>query len=102
MTKTQLRKARIAARQPRTIEHSGRIKTEIVLEGRYCETALIVPRSGRLIALQGKILTVADEEEIEGIPTLREDLVMGKRCNTVFQKGQAQRTGLVDAVGNVY
>jgi len=102
MTKSQLRRARIAARQPKVIDSRGLSNTDMILEGRYCQTALIVPSSGRMVALQGTILTVADEEEIEGIRTLREDLVMGKRPNTVFQKAQARGTGLVDEAGNVY
>ena len=101
LSKAQLRRARRAARQPRGFDGKG-MKTVDPLVGAVAVTAIVVPRTGRLIALEQQVLTADTVREIRDLSSVERELVWGFRPMTVFQTSQAQGTGLVDEDGRVY
>lgn len=72
------------------------------LFNKICQTAIVVPATGRIIAYQFTWLDALESMQIAGLKSVMADLVYGKRPNSVFQKSQARGTGLVDTDGNVY
>ena len=81
----------------------SRVKIEAaLLVGKYTMTAIIVPSTGRMLALEGSFLDDRTVKQIVRYPAVWRDLVLGTRPNDVFQKGLAGGSGLVDKDGTVY
>jgi hypothetical protein len=77
-------------------------KTIDDLFNKICMTAIVVPSTGRIIAYQFTWLDALEAMQIACLKSVMRDLVYGKRPNSIFQKSQADGTGLVDIDGNVY
>lgn len=75
---------------------------KMTIAGRHCQTRMIVPATGRVLALAGTIMSEELAREIEALPSVMADLVYGWRPLDIFQISEAAGTGLVDVDGNVY